>query len=124
MVLDEPFQLGDQIPRTTRFEVRLDSILERLGPKLLQCGDGSLGKRLIGEVGQGWSPPKSQGGRQLRRSHIRRRAAGLIDQSLEPVSVDGVRLHREPVAAFQRLEQGAGPGCAAGWLEQSPPPRY
>jgi hypothetical protein len=54
---DELFELGHQIRGTTRREVRLDPVLDRLGPKLLQGGDGSLGERLVREVGQGRPPP-------------------------------------------------------------------
>jgi hypothetical protein len=121
---DELFQFGHEIRGTTRLEVRLDPILDRLGPKLLQCGDGSLGERLVREVGQSRPPPEGQSRRELRRPHLRWGVAGLVDQPLEPVSVDGVRLDREPVAAPGRLEQGAGPGLAHAGLEHSPQPRH
>ena len=62
MVLDELLQLRDQLLRTTRREIRLDPILDRLSPKLLECGDGTLGERVVREVDQRRSPPKGQGG--------------------------------------------------------------
>jgi hypothetical protein len=62
---DELFQFGHEICGTTRLEVCLDPILDRLGPKLLQCGDGSLGERLVREVGEGRPPPEGQSRREL-----------------------------------------------------------
>jgi hypothetical protein len=123
MLLNELFQLGYQVRRTTQRKVRLDPILRRLDPKLLQCGDGSLRERLVHEVGQGRPPPEGQGRRKLCRPHLRGGATRLVDQALEPVGVDGVRLDREPVAASGRLEQ-AGPCLGSAWLEHTPQPRH
>jgi hypothetical protein len=123
MLVNELFQLRNQTRGATQREVRLDPILDRFDPKLVECGDWSLCERLVREVGQGGSTPQGEGSRNLGRPQLRRSAAGLIDQPLESVGVNGIGLDRQPIPASERLEKRARQCLGPIRIEHMPQPR-
>ena len=52
MALDEGLQLPDQLAVAAQSEIRVDPLLERGEPKLLEPGDLRLRERLVCEVGE------------------------------------------------------------------------
>ena len=72
MLGHERLQLADQCRVPAQREVRVDPILERREPLLLEPPDLALRERLIGEVRQWWPAPQGERDTQLvtRQSRI------------------------------------------------------
>ena len=73
-------------------EVRVDALLERREPQLLEPRDLRLRERLVGEVGERRATPEREGLTQLLRGRRGLAAARLADQPLEARDVQLGRL--------------------------------
>src|SRR5207249_4636944 len=94
---DELLQLGDHPVVAADGEVGVYPFLYGLQPQLVERGDRTLRERLVGEVGERRSAPQAQRLGEDRRTRGSGRRAGLVEQPLETVGVDGVGLYGQPV---------------------------
>ena len=73
---DERLQLADELGVAAEREVGLDPLFERRELQLVQARDLRLCERLVGEVGQGGTPPEGERPAQL--------LGGLLGLALGP----------------------------------------
>ena len=81
-------------------------------------------ERLVGEVGERRPAPQRKSPREFRRTHLRRAAPRLVEQPLEPVGVDRIRIDRQPVRRSDRLQHARAGFPRASWLKRSAQPRH
>jgi hypothetical protein len=113
---DESLQLRDQRRASADAELRLDALLERGEPQLLEAFDLHPRERFEGEVAERPAAPQRQRLVQLVQGTFRRvgrkRTPALLEQSLVPVEIDVLEAGTEHVAGRARDEDGlAGPVC-------------
>ena len=95
MVADERLQRPDHVGVAAERELRLDELLVRRDPQLLELRDRGLGERLVGEVGERRAAP--QGEAALERGGGARRMAGgelaaaPVEEILEAAGVELLR---------------------------------
>jgi hypothetical protein len=87
-------------------QVRVDPLLDRGHPELLQDGDLRLCEGLIHEVGQGRSAPQTECSAKLRRPLRGRRTCHLFEQASEPVRIDLPAVDRQNVTRRASLYDG------------------
>ena len=99
MLGDQGFELADELSVPAELELGRDQIFPGRRPLLLEAGDRYLGELLEREVGKRGASPQGQSlAEQICAP------AGVFglsrrrDETLEPVEVDAVRVHGEPVA--------------------------
>ena len=111
VLADQRLQRRDHVGVAAEGELRLDELLARGDPLLLEPGDRRLGERLVGEVGQRCAAPEREAA--LERRGGGGRAAGgelppaLLEQRLEAVSVELLRGDGEDVAVLPRGQRRA-----------------
>ena len=107
---DELLQLADDVRMPAEGEIGLDPALERGQAQLLEPLDRRLRERLVGEVGERWPAPESEGLTQClgRRGGLpgAERALARLDERLERVQVELARLDAEQVAVSARDQVG------------------
>jgi hypothetical protein len=106
---------------------RLDTVLDRRQPLLLQPRRLGLRERLVGQVAQGCAAPLGQGGVEplggAVRSARRQRAAALRAELLEAPEVELAGLQHDAVAAGRRGDPAGARFVAAG-AERGAQPRH
>ena len=111
MLGDERLELAHELAMAAIREVRINRVLERAQPQLLQPPDRRRGERLVGDVGQRRPVPERE-----------RLASGAIrDEPLEAAHVEVVRRDAQLVAAPAREDLGGVP--VTGSVEQLAQPR-
>ena len=106
MLADQDLELLDHLGVAAERELRLDQLLQRRAPQVIQASDLREGKRLVGEVRQRIPAPQRQ--RLLERSDGRVGAvAGKLgaapgEEPLEAVRVELLGIERQLVAALAR----------------------
>ena len=98
MLLDELFQLADQVAGGAELEVGIDPLLERRESCLLEAADLVAGKRLEREVLEGRPPPERQRGAELLGPLARLGAPCLGGQPLEARQVELLRVDPQDVS--------------------------
>src|SRR5918996_867874 len=112
LLAHERRQLGDERRVPTEGEVRLDPILERDQAQLLEARDVSLRERLVAKVGERRTAPEVEGLAEPSRrglgTPVRKRGASFLEEPLEPVEIELLRIDTEQVAAALGTESRAG----------------
>ena len=110
---DERFQLRKDGSVPTERELGLEFLLERAQPQLVEAGDLGLREVVVGEVGEGLSPPKLERVPKHRICSFRiadhEAPSSLIEQTPEPVGVELVGVDEQEVATAGRSQARAGP---------------
>src|SRR5262245_31900368 len=88
MLVDEHFQLADELTVPTQGQVCLDAQLERREAKLLEAKDLRLRERLAREVGESRPAPEAKRIAEQSRSMVGRRPSRLLDELLEAEEVE------------------------------------
>ena len=57
VLADELVELADELPVPSERELRIDPLLQRLQPELVESGDPLRGERLVREVRERWAAP-------------------------------------------------------------------
>ena len=117
---DESLDLGGELAVPPEREVGIDAGLRRGEPKFLQCGDRSLGERVVREVGESGPAPQAQRAGQHGGSRFAAYEARLVEVSLEAIRVDNVGIDRQPVAGPDGLDDPGWLALAVAGLEQLP----
>ena len=105
----ERLELRDQRGVPAEGEVGVDPPLDREQVHLLEAPDRRLRERLVGEVGERRPAPERERLAQPLGGLLRLGAAGLLDETLEPVEIELLRREPDHVAGRERDEQlGAG----------------
>ncbi len=102
MLLDQLAKLTDELRMATTGEISVDPPLERDEAKLLQPPDRRLGERLIGDIRERSAVPERECLPQLRGGNGRLGVASVLDEPLEPMEIELVRLHSQEVAGRAR----------------------
>jgi hypothetical protein len=100
----ELFELADHLLVTAECKVCLEPVFQRGEPQLVEPPDLLLRERLVGEVGEGRSPPESERLLQPPRSAGRLRRTRLLDECLKPPCVDALVVDAEGVPGHLRHE--------------------
>jgi hypothetical protein len=87
---DERLELADELGMSPEREIRVDSLLERGEPQLLETSDLDLREGLVREVGERGTPPE----RQCLAEAVR---VASLEQPLEPVEIELSRLEPDRV---------------------------
>ena len=121
MLVDERFQLTDELAMAAERELRLDQLFQCRDPQVVEPRDVALRERLVGEIREGRAAPQrervlEQRERALGPTGPQRRPA-LAGESLEPVRIEAAWLELELVAMRPRDDR------AVGGAERLPQPR-
>src|SRR5262245_41699398 len=98
MLVDEHFQLPDELAVPTHGQVCLDAQLERSQTKLLEAKDLRLRERLAREVGESRPAPEAQRVAKQSRSLVGRCPPRLLDEPLEAEEVELLRAYTDQIA--------------------------
>ncbi len=112
VVVDELFELGDQLGARPEEEPGLDQVLERRGAKLFEPSRLERGERLEGEVGERLPAPQSECLLELLDAILPLRGTALARQPLEASEVDLLGRDVQEVPAAVRDEDSRSQ-CAA-----------
>ena len=104
MLGHERLELADELGVAAQLEVGVDPCLQRREPCFLEPADLGLRKRRVGEVRQRRSSPERQRLAELRRRPRRVRAAGFVDESVEPLEIELPVARDEQVSGRARLD--------------------
>ena len=108
MLPDERLELADELVLAAEAQLGLDPVLESGEPELLEPRDLALREGVVTKVGQRGAPPQGQGlDEQLRRLAVglpAERRGPFVDEPLEPVCIELIRLHAQPVGAALGLQ--------------------
>src|SRR5438034_3997637 len=88
MLVDEHFQLPDELTVPTQGKVRLDAQLDRSQAKLLESKDLRLRERLAREVGESRPAPEAKRIAEQSRGLVSRGPPRLLDELLEAEEVE------------------------------------
>ena len=105
MLLDELFQLADELACGAQLEVGVDALLERRESRLLEPADLVAGERLEREVLERRPAPERERRAQLLGALARLGAASLRGEPLEARQVESLRVDAQDVAGRLREEQ-------------------
>jgi hypothetical protein len=99
-------QFGDQLAAVAEADLRIEPILQRGQAQPLEPGDRRVERRaLLHDALHGRTAPQRKGLAQQPYPPRIGVGASLADEALEPHSVDGVGLHRQPVAVRLPVDQ-------------------
>jgi hypothetical protein len=113
MLGDQGFELADELSIPPEIELRGDQVFAGRRPALLDARDRYLRELLEREVGKRGATPQSQGlAEQIRPPPSVFGFPCRRNETLEPIEVDAVRVHRKPVARRLRLHR-VGPELLA-----------
>ena len=101
MVGNKPLELPNQRAVSAEVELGVDPLLERDHAQLVQPSGLEPGELLL-EVSERRAAPEPERLPEQLPTTRGLAAARACDQALEPVRVDRVRLHREPIAGRLR----------------------
>jgi hypothetical protein len=107
VLFDQALQLGNEARTLAERELRLDPLLDRLEPKLLQPPDLRLRERLERQILQCRPTPQRQGGPQLVRPIAPLRPSCVRDEPLEPGEIEPLRVDAQHVAPCRGREHVA-----------------
>ena len=116
MVSNKRFEFTHQLSVTAQGQVRLDAVLERCQPTLLEAGDFDLGEVGVCELGKRRAPP--QGQRVLQRRGRGRRVARAklrstnISERVETRRVELDAIKFEAVTTRERLHIAVAQGLS------------
>ena len=103
MLVDERFQLSDDVRVTIGLQIRLDAPLERSQPQLVEPGDLVLSESFEAELGERGAAPEaerlSQKGGALRRLRVAR----SVHEAIETPEVELLGLDAQDIS--RRLPQ-------------------
>jgi hypothetical protein len=88
MLVDEHFELPDELTVPTQGQVCLDAQLERSQAKLLEAKDRRLRERLAREIGESRPAPEAKRIAEQSRSFVGRGKRRLLDELLEAEEVE------------------------------------
>ena len=108
MLLDQSFELPDELAVARGIQIGLHTLLERGEPKLLEMRDVRLSERLEGKVGEWWTSPEREGLAELFRTFARLGETDLLHARAEAVEVELAIPNVKPVSRRLRL-QNLGP---------------
>ena len=110
MLADQRLQRPDDVRVAAEGEPRLDELLVRRDPQLVEPGDGGLRERLVREVGERGAAPEDEGA--LERGGRGRRMAGgelpaaLLEEILEAAGVELLGRERQDVPVLPGGQRG------------------
>jgi hypothetical protein len=100
MLVDEHFELPDELTVPTQGEICLDAQLERHQAKLVEAKDLRLRERLAHEVGESRPAPEIERIVEQSRSLVGRRLACLLDELLEAEEIELVRCNPDQISGL------------------------
>ena len=120
-------ELPDQLAVGTQRQIRLEPLLQRGKPQLLELGDRRLRERLIAEICQRCPSPHRQRGSQraggLLRVPCRKLLTSALEQTTEPVEIQLPGLDAKHVTSPARRQQTIRP-CLALYPKGPTQPRH
>ena len=110
MLGDEPLELSDELHVTAERELGFDSLLDGCQADLVEPLYRDLSERLVGEVGERWSPPEVERIREEARSGAcipcRQRSGRLLRATLEASQIELVGGEPDDVSGGAGLDRG------------------
>ena len=100
----EPGRVGDRVVVAAELDLRLDPVLERGQPELVEAGDLALEERLEREVGERGPAPERERVAQGCGALGRRQGPRVVHQALEPAGVDRAGVDAQQVAGRAGLD--------------------